>query len=222
MDARVIPPIYVKKLYTDMKLVRRFEDLTLKQYIELNDLDSTKFDSDPLFDAMDRAVKKLSIISGLSVDKIESMHRNDIMTYLARTNFVNDPPKEFGFKTALRFGFKKYTATLDLSDMTPAQMIDFMNLSKAGAPVNDLLAVMYVRGKYDPAKHPYVSSKILEQKVGHCLGLFFFYSAYLKRCEPIIAAFLENSAKEIQEIVDEITTDKGFMASLSIGDGSIM
>jgi hypothetical protein len=202
-----------------MNLPKRFEDLTLKQYIDLIELDK-----DLNLTVIEKAVKKLSILSGKAIEDIESLDFKKLFYYLAKVKFTNEPPENIAFKKSFIIGFRKYVATTNLQEMKPAQLIDFAALQKANKPLNDLLAVMYKRSgkEYDYKEHEKISKELLKAKVSDCLGLVFFYLNFFKKCEPLIVQFLEKQQSIIKEGMKGIVTDKEFTSSLKTGDGNIM
>jgi hypothetical protein len=202
-----------------MNLPKRFEDLTLKQYIDLIELDK-----DLNLTVIEKAVKKLSILSGKAIEDIESLDFKKLFYYLAKVKFTNEPPENIAFKKSFIIGFRKYVATTNLQEMKPAQLIDFAALQKANKPLNDLLAVMYKRSgkEYDYKEHEKISKELLKAKVSDCLGLVFFYLNFFKKCEPLIVQFLEKQQSIIKEGMKGIVTDKEFTSFLKTGDGNIM
>jgi hypothetical protein len=199
-----------------MKLVRKFEDLTLKQYIELQELQSSSLS------VIDKAVKKLSIITGESIDYIESINVKEVYSLLASVSFVDNPPEEIAVKKRIRLGFMLYEPTLSLTEMKVNQLTDFYHLYDNKAPINEILAVIYkpIKGSYKPANHAKVAKMLLNEKVGNTLGTLFFYSNYWKRCEKTITEYLNKQNQVIQSFMKEIQDDKQFQDFLVTGGGN--
>ena len=186
----------------------KFEDLTIKQYIDLLAVDALETSD------IDKKIKKLAIVLGKKESEVEAMP----ITAFENIGFLNNIPKHLKFKEKTRIGFKTYKACTDLNDIGVNQLVDFYSLNKAYAPVNELLAVVY--RPYNPDKHKEISQAFLSKKVGDVLGTVFFFKNYFLKCEKHIQEYLENQLKSIQTFQTEILTDKEFMDSLTIGGGS--
>lgn len=209
-----------------MKLPYRFEDMTLAQFIKLHELEQDK-----TMETIDRNIKKLSILSGLSVEHIELLDLKHIRHYLSKIAYTSNPPKDL--KIPKRFWCGKFllTPTMSLQEMGTNQMVDFFGILKANegnyiSCSNDLLAIMFKpyrfigKAKYNPDLHAKISKELLNAKVGDCLGLLFFYLDFWDKCEKHIVSYLESSNKVIQEVLNEIANDKEFQDFLKGGDGN--
>ena len=186
----------------------KFEDLTIKQYIDLLNVDSLETTD------IDKKIKKLAIVLGKKESEVEAMP----ITAFENIGFLSNIPKQLKFKEKTRIGFKTYKACTNLNDIGVNQLVDFYSLNKSNAPINELLAVVY--RPYNPDKHKEISEAFLSKKVGDVLGTVFFFKNYYLRCEKHIQEYLENQLKSIQTFQTEILTDKEFMDSLNIGDGN--
>jgi hypothetical protein len=186
----------------------KFEDLTIKQYIDLLAVDSLETTD------IDKKIKKLAIVLNKKESEVEAMP----ITAFENIGFLSNIPKQLKFKEKTRIGFKTYKACTNLNDIGVNQLVDFYSLNKSNAPINELLAVVY--RPYNPDKHKEISEAFLSKKVGDVLGTVFFFKNYYLRCEKHIQEYLENQLKSIQTFQTEILTDKEFMDSLNIGDGN--
>jgi hypothetical protein len=197
--------------------IPKFHDLTLRQYIQIEEIKARAITGD--CPEADRACLILAAVTGKPFDYFQSLPINNLYTYTARLENI-DPPKELAFRKHVRVGFRRLRATMSLNDMSTAQMIDYMSLQKNGAPLNDMLAVMYVPGKYRPELHGKISAALLDKKVGSVLGLVFFYSDYLKTCSKRMQESLQSLAEFQKNLLEEIRTDKGFLDFLTAGGGN--
>ena len=186
----------------------KFEDLTIKQYIDLLAVDAMETSD------IDKKIKKLAIVLNKKESEVEAMP----ITAFENIGFLSNIPKQLKFKEKTRIGFKTYKACTNLNDIGVNQLVDFYSLNKANAPINELLAVVY--RPYNPDKHKEISQAFLSKKVGDVLGTVFFFKHYYLRCEKHIALYLENQLKSIQTFQMEIQNDKEFMASLTTGGGN--
>ena len=186
----------------------KFEDLTIKQYIDLLAIDAMETSD------IDKKIKKLAIVLGKKESEVEAMP----ITAFENIGFLSNIPKQLKFKEKTRIGFKTYKACTNLNDIGVNQLVDFYSLNKSNAPINELLAVVY--RPYNPDKHKEISEAFLSKKVGDVLGTVFFFKNYYLRCEKPIQEYLENQLKSIQTFQTEILTDKEFMDSLTTGAGN--
>lgn len=190
-----------------------FKKITLKKYIDLLEVEKEP-------NEIKRKFKKVAVYLGLKYI--------DVLSYDIKK--INDIISDID-KQCKPIKFKKYIvvdgmllkATTSINDMKPAQLVDYYNLFKAGAPLNDLLAVMYIPffGGYKPKKHGRISQGLRNTKIEKCLGLLFFWLNYSKKCEKIILTYLEKQTKIVEEMMKEIQADVQFQDSLKTGDGNI-
>lgn len=210
-----------------MKLPYTFEDMTLSQFMKLHELEQDKS-----IDLLDKQVKKLSILSGKSIEYIETLDIKDIKNYLTKVSYTSNAPTEMRVVPRFRVKGTMLKPTLSLQEMKVNQLVDFYGLLKASdgkyiQSANKLLAVMFKPLKlfresvYSPENHAKISELLLSAKVGDCLGLLFFYLNFWKRCAPVMSLYLENNNKVISELMNEIMNDKEFMDSLTNGVGNI-
>ena len=186
----------------------QFEDLTIKQYIDLLEVDNSDISK------IEKKIKKLAIV----LDKPESEVDNYPLQAFEKIKFLNNIPNQIKFRDKTRIGLKFYKACTDLNEIGVNQLVDFYSLHKNNAPINELLAVIYK--PYNPDKHKEISKAFLDKKVGEVLGTVFFFKNYYMKCEKLIAEYLENHLKAIQTFQTEIQTDSEFQAFLNTGGGS--
>lgn len=202
-----------------MMIPIKYDDLTVGQYMAIvKTLD--------IEDDTERNNKRLSILTGKPEDYFMNIDLSILSFYYKQLSFLNFEPEIKTYKKELYFGFKKYKATLDLTELNTMQLLDFYNILKANdykiASCLDLLiSIIYVNKDYKPESIEYVRKKVLDVKLKHCLGAVFFYSEIWKRCEGIIVTYLEKQVSEIQEVMDMIQTDTEFQTFLRTGVGSI-
>ncbi len=142
----------------------KFEDLTIKQYIQLLEVNNSDISE------IEKKIKKLAIV----LDKKESEVENLPLTAFDKIKFLDNIPNQIKFKDKTRIGFKFYKACTDLNEIGVNQLVDFYSLHKNNAPINELLAVIYK--PYNPDKHKEISEAFLSKKafeISLCLsGLY--------------------------------------------------
>lgn len=189
-----------------------FKKLTLKKYIDLVALEKEPND-------YKRKYKKVALYLGLSFDEVIQLdikYINDI------ANAIDKQCKPLSFKKTIFIDGMLLKATTSINDMKPAQLVDYYNLFKAGAPLNDLLAIMYVpylKG-YQPKKHGKISQALRNTKIEKTLGLLFFWLDYSQKCEKPIQIYLAKQTQIIKEMMTEIQADAQFQDSLKTGAGN--
>jgi hypothetical protein len=182
----------------------KFEDLTIKQYIDLLEVDNSDISK------IEKKIKKLEIVLG--------KQENLPLTAFDKIKFLENIPTQIKFRDKTRIGLKFYKACTDLNEIGVNQLVDFYSLHKNNAPINELLAVIYK--PYNPDKHKEISKAFLDKKVGEVLGTVFFFRNYYLKCEKHIQEYLENHLKAIQTFQTEIQTDKEFQDFLNTGGGN--
>ena len=190
----------------------RFEDLTVQQYISLSKLPK---DMEPL----DKIANEMAIVTGKALEEVELMDVNYIMSKIA---FLKQVPTDLEFKRKLRIGFKYYSPSVELTNISVNQMVDFYSLYKNEAQLNELLAVIYrpSNGAYHASNHSYVANKMLSKRIGDVLGAVFFSLRFYSQCEKLIQEYLVRNQELLAQTMDEIQNDKEFQDFLSNGDGS--
>jgi hypothetical protein len=190
----------------------RFEDLTVQQYISLAKLPK---DLEPL----DKIANEMAIVTGKALEEVELMDVNYIMSKIA---FLKEIPTDLDFKRKLRIGFKYYSPSVELTNISVNQMVDFYSLYKNEAQLNELLAVIYrpSNGAYHASNHSYVANKMLSKRIGDVLGAVFFSLKFYNQCEKLIQEYLVKNQELLAKTMEEIQNDKEFQDFLSNGDGS--
>ncbi len=191
----------------------KFDNLTIEQYQKIIDLETKQ----PASAA--RGYTKLSIALNKTISEVIEMDINKRNFILANIN----KPKHIALKKYIFLNGWIYKATMSLTEMNTMQLIDFNSLANNKAPLNDLLAVMYVPlfGKYKAKNHAKLSKVMSKTKVKKTLGLLFFWKLYSQKCEKRIAISLEKQTKMIQELTREIQTDKEFLTFYKTTGGNI-
>jgi len=190
----------------------RFEDLTVQQYINLAKLPK---DLEPL----DKIANEMSIVTGKTLEEVELMDVNYIMSKIA---FLKQVPTELDFKRKLRIGFKYYSPSVELTNISVNQMVDFYSLYKNEAQLNELLAVIYrpSKGSYHASNHSYVANKMLSKRIGDVLGAVFFSLRFYNQCEKLIQEYLAKNQELLAQTMEDIQNDKEFQDFLNSGGGS--
>ena len=208
-----------------MTIPKRYEDLTVDQFMQLEALKLNK--SLPL---LDKAVAKLSILSGLSIDEVEKMNIQKVYATLLDAVFLNTPIDAMPLKDSVYLGYKKFKAITDITDFTTAQHKDFnefikMNNNNYVACLPNIIAICHKEltlygYKYKSDNHFKNVEIFKKAKLKDVMGAVFFYSNCLKSYNEIITTCLEKSQSQIKEFLKEIENDKEFQDFLTNGGGT--
>lgn len=180
----------------------KFEDLTINQYLKIVEIEKSDLST------VEKKIKKLELIKGNS-DNLPINSLNEVEF---------DIPIDLKFKKSIYIGFKKYNVVNDLTQLGVNQLVDFYALTKAEAPINEILPILY--NPYNPDQHKELSKAFLSKKVGDVLGTVFFFKRLFHKCEKPITEYLEKHLLALKTFQTEIQTDKEFQAFLNIGGGN--
>ncbi len=209
-----------------MKVPYCFEDILLSQFMQLHENEINK-----AIEKLDKDTKRLSILSNESIEFVEDLDFATRQNFLSKISYTNNPPSDLRVVKRFKAKGTLLVPTLSLQDMKVNQLCDFYTLLKQAdgnyiKSANVLLAVMFKpfkvigESKYSPGNHAKISELLLSAKVGDCLGLLFFYLDFWRKCEPIIARCLTQANQTIEETINEMKNDKGFLDFLNSGDGN--
>ena len=209
-----------------MTIPKRYEDLTVSQFQQLEALKAEEN-----IDSIDKAVKRLSILSGESIDFIESLRPKVVYDTLLDAIYLNSPIHDIPLKDTVVLGSKKFKAITQITDFTVAQHKDFntflqLNNNNYIACLPEIIAICHAEKiggvfKYEPANHFENLELFKAAKLKDVMGAVFFYSNCLKSYSKIIAVSLESNTKLIKEMMTEMENDKGFQDFLNNGGGTI-
>ena len=106
-----------------MKVINRYEDLTVEQFQQLEEL---KLNT--TLDKLDSAIKRLSILSGESVDYIESLSGTQVHDYLLQALFLTLPITEIASPNEFKLGNKKFRYIKHIHEYNIAQEKDWKEI----------------------------------------------------------------------------------------------
>ena len=207
-----------------MTIPKRYEDLTVEQFQQLELLKTEKLDK------LDMACKRLSILTGKSIDYIESLSPSKVYDMLLDAAFLINPINQFPIAKSVRFGLHKFRYIKEIHKYTTAQQKDFTTILKNNGNnyikcLPELMAICHheltLKGwVYNSDNHFRNVEYFKKSKLKHTLGAVFFYSNCLKNYSETIEGCLQQADKVIQEAMMEIQDDLEFQTFLNNGDGS--
>ncbi len=219
-----------------MTIPRRYEDLTVDQFQKIEALKKLKD-----IELIDRAVLKLSILSGESVDYIESLHPDKIYDYQIQAIFLNSPIHVMPVNNEVKLGKKKFKPITETNGYTVAQHKDYKAfIQEAGGDyISCLPQILSICHKewvekdsikrtthIEPIEKEwrYMEKYHLENvelfkqaKLKDVIGAVFFYSSFLKSSIKIIQTCMEESQKEISDHLNTMMIDQEFQTFLKDG-----
>lgn len=208
-----------------MTIPKRYEYLTVQQFMDLESLKSKQLTP------LDKAVARLSILSGKSIDEIERMDISQVYTTMLEATFLNSPIDSMPLKNSVYLGYKKFKPITVITDYTTAQHKDFNEFLKQNnnnyiACLPNIIAICHKEltlygYQYKPENHFNNVEIFKKAKLKDVMGAVFFYSNCFKSYNSIITTCLENSQNQLREFLKEIENDKEFQDFLNNGDGTI-
>lgn len=209
-----------------MKLVTRYEDLTVNQYHALELLKSEEFDMDVF-----KAAKRLSILSDMTLDEVESKPATFIYDALIKCLALTVELTGMPLKESVKLEGKVFKPIVNIHEITTAQHKDFNSILEANGNnyilcLPELLAIIHkektVNGfEYVQSNHFENVEIFKRSKLEDTIGAVFFYSKCLKNSSEILTNCLRDSNKIINETMTEISEDKEFQDFLKNGAGNI-
>lgn len=130
---------YMEKKDATIEIIDNYDRLPLKKYKEIADI----VNNSPL-DDLDRQVAIVSVLSGMSTQKVLAL---DLATFSAlslRTTFLNREAKAGSVAESYRLGGLELVRVKDFRSLTAGQYIDFQRYCKNGADLVDLLSVILI------------------------------------------------------------------------------
>lgn len=208
-----------------MKIPKRYEDLTVDQFQKLEELKL----NDTL-DNLDKAVLRLSILSGEAIEAIESLSPKKVYDYLLDAFFLTKPITDLICPDEIKIGGIKFRYIKDLYDYNICQEKDWKEMVRVNEGnylkvLPELMAIChqeYENGKwlYNSNNHNRNVELFKQSKLSESLGAVFFYSKYLKTYTKVIQDCLAEATQTIEEAKQMMMADLEFQTFLNDGDGN--
>lgn len=208
-----------------MNIPTRYEDLTVFQFQQLEELKTLELDT------LDKAVKRLSILSGMSIDDIESLSASKVHDLLLDAIFLTIPITEMNSPEEFTLGGKRFRYIKEIHNYNIAQEKDWkeylkMNNNEYFKCLPELMAICHQElenGKwvYNSDNHTENVELFKNSKLSESLGAVFFYSKYFKTYTKAIQDCLADQIQVLKEAEQMMMADPEFQTFLKDGDGSI-
>ena len=209
-----------------MKVINRYEDLTVEQFQQLEEL---KLNT--TLDKLDKNTLRLSIISSLSTKEVESLphsKRNDLMLHSV---FMMNPITEMSSPIEFKLGNKQFRYIKHIHEYNIAQEKDWKEILLANSNqyikcLPELMAICHQEcenGKwvYNSDNHLENVELFKKSKLSQSLGAVFFYSKFFKNYTKITADCLHQSIQMMTEAKEMMMADQEFQTFLKGGGGNI-
>jgi len=214
-----------------MKLPNKWSEITLKQYQEVIEVSLVDMDD------LDKSVKILSVLSGVSEDEITNMPLTSIKECVKWIRFIYTIPEKTKVLPKVKIGGKRYRINLELNKLSGGEYIDLIGYTKEKETINSNLHYIFsifmheinVFGKLKKSNYTknakgdycqkldvrnntaeFIKDKITMDVVFNLSG--FFLNLY----EGLMKATLDYSITELNKMNKEIIKE---MDSLITGDG---
>lgn len=199
--------------------IKSFNDFTVEQFQQWHKV--IKEESD----IIDREVKLASILTGKSVEYLESVPYSVLKEVIKRVNKISLTEPSTKVVRFVKVGRKVYSAILNAQDLHGLMSTSQFTAAKtyAANPIENmhlLLPLYYAPYKlFGKQKLADNQLKLAEEfkkvKVGDVYGAVFFYSILWSQFVPI----LEDSLKQATQVMEEIAADG--QGSTSHTDGTL-
>ena len=208
-----------------MNIPKRYEDLTVQQFQELEAL---KSNTD--LDTLDKAVKRLSILSGKDVDYIESLTATEIFNTLSDAVFLMSPIHEMPIPNHIVFSGVKFRYIKEIHEYNICQEKDWKEIVKMNGNdyikcLPELMAICHQ--EYENKEWVYNSDNHLrnlelfkQSKLSESLGAVFFYSKSLTSYIKVLADYSKKVENQITEHYQTMMEDQEFQTFLNVGVGN--
>ena len=137
-----------------MKLCTNWDDVTIRQFIELSKLTND--------DSVEYNISVIALMSGKTKDEIESLPIEELTPLIKKVQFINHLPIKHLLPTHLKVNGKRYLVNLNVSELTGSGYIDLKTLTKDENKIVDnlhLILTCFVKpakktwyGKWKPIK----------------------------------------------------------------------
>ena len=208
-----------------MNIPKRYEDLTVQQFQELEAL---KSNTD--LDTLDKAVKRLSILSGKDVDYIESLTATEIFNTLSDAVFLMSPIHEMPIPNHIVFSGVKFRYIKEIHEYNICQEKDWKEMVKMNGNdyikcLPELMAICHQEhenGKwvYNSDNHLRNVELFKQSKLSESLGAVFFYSKSLTSYIKVLADYSKKAENQITEHYKTMMEDQEFQTFLNVGGGN--
>ena len=208
-----------------MNIPKKYEDLTVQQFQELEAL---KSNTD--LDTLDKAVKRLSILSGKDVDYIESLTATEIFNTLSDAVFLMSPIHEMPIPNHIVFSGVKFRYIKEIHEYNICQEKDWKEIVKMNGNdyikcLPELMAICHQEhenGKwvYNSDNHLRNVELFKKSKLSESLGAVFFYSKSLTSYIKVLADYSKKVENQITEHYQTMMADQEFQTFLNVGVGN--
>ena len=208
-----------------MNIPKRYEDLTVQQFQELEAL---KSNTD--LDTLDKAVKRLSILSGKDVDYIESLTATEIFNTLSDAVFLMSPIHEMPIPNHIVLVGVRFRYIKEIHEYNICQEKDWKEIVKMNGNdyikcLPELMAICHQEhenGKwvYNSDNHLRNVELFKKSKLSESLGAVFFYSKSLTSYIKVLADYSKKAENQLTEHYKTMMADQEFQTFLTDGDGS--
>lgn len=208
-----------------MNIPKRYEDLTVSQFQELELLKANN-----KLDTLDKASKRLSILSGKDVDYIESLPPSKVYDYLLHAVFLTQPLTEISTPDEITLGGIKFRYIKEIHEYNICQDKDWKEMVKNNGGdyikcLPELMAICHQElenGKwvYNSDNHQRNVELFKKSKLSESMGAVFFYSKSLTTYIKVLADCSQKATDIVNEHYKTMMEDPEFLTFLNGGDGN--
>ena len=186
-----------------------YNNLTLKQFIEVKEIESKH---------LDKLKMRMALVSYFTGKDSETMPlKSTLLTtglkvHLFKVDLLLASKIKARTKSAIWIGFKRYKSITDATKLNVNQYTALKELGKTpNTQIHRMAGLLFYQGSGFELKHwDRISNELLKAKVGEVAPVVFFYSNVLERLNQILPSFfLINQLKIEGEIKELMRTTPG-------------
>jgi len=187
--------------------MQSFNDFTVEQFQEWHKVISQEDD------ILERELKLAAILTGKSVEYLESIPRNDLTRIFVKVNRIGNSIPSTKVNRYVMVGRSVYSAILDAKELHGLMSTSQFTAAKtyAANPIENmhmLLPLYYTKFKLFGKKNLEenqlkLSEEFKKVKIGDVYGAVFFYSVLWNQFAPILEASLKEATTIIEGLVED-------------------
>jgi hypothetical protein len=189
-------------------MITNYDNLTIKQFL------NCKLIADLETDPIQRKVKMLAEISGKSVDEVESMPIEKMISQLKQLEQIENISSVGKVKMKFKVDGKRFECIWKPQELTTAQYVDVTHFCKDQdaivSNIHNILAAICVevkwfkRTKYDGVNHKDISNLFLNKmKISQAYPIMVFFCKFYQELSNNILICLEKEVQEVKELAEK-------------------
>jgi len=202
-------------------MIANYNQLTIKQFLQCKTI--ADLEDDPI----QRKVKMLAEISGRSIDDVESLPLDQLLSELREFNEIDSLVTNQKVNMKFKVGGRSFVCVWLVQDLTAAQFFDVSHFCKDPntivSNIHNILAAICVprtfwgsRRKYDGAKHKEIATLFYNNmKISQAYPIMLFFCKFYNQLTTNIQTCLEQEVKKLEESLKHLKPGGDGLQSLT-------